>query len=69
MADLTGAKWRKSTRSGNGGSDCVEVSTNLPDVVGMRDSKDRSGPVLVFGPARWVAFLGGVKGGEFTSRG
>jgi membrane protein implicated in regulation of membrane protease activity len=24
--DLTGATWRKSTRSGNNGGDCVEVT-------------------------------------------
>jgi len=65
MADLTGAVWRKSTRSGNGGSDCVEVAKNLPAVVGMRDSKDRSGPALTFGPAAWSDFLSGVKDGEF----
>jgi hypothetical protein len=65
MADLSGAVWRKSTRSDNGGASCVEVAKNLPDVVGVRDSKDRSGPVLAFDPAVWVAFLDGVKGGEF----
>jgi hypothetical protein len=65
MADLTGAVWRKSTRSGNGGSDCVEVAKNLPDVVGVRDSKDRSGPVLAFDPRAWADFLRGVKSGEF----
>jgi len=65
MADLTGAVWRKSRRSGNGGSDCVEVAKNLPGVVGMRDSKDRSGPVLAFGSEAWAAFVDGVKRGEF----
>ena len=30
MADLTGAVWRKSTRSGDNGGDCVEVADNLP---------------------------------------
>jgi hypothetical protein len=63
--DLTGAMWRKSTRSGNGGSDCVEVSDNLPGIVGVRDSKDPGGPALVFTPSEWAAFVGGVKGGEF----
>ncbi|SCE64565.1 DUF397 domain-containing protein [Micromonospora mirobrigensis] len=54
--DLTGAVWRKSTRSDNGGATCVEVATNLPGVVGVRDSKDRRGPVLAFPPAAWRAF-------------
>jgi hypothetical protein len=65
MADLSGADWRKSTRSDNGGNSCVEVAKNLPSVVGVRDSKDRSGPVLTFAPEQWAAFVGGVKDGEF----
>lgn len=60
MADLTGAIWRKSTRSGNGGSTCVEVAKNLPGVVGVRDSKDQTGPALTFGPSAWRAFVGEV---------
>lgn len=63
--DLTGAKWRKSTRSGNGGSDCVEVADNLPGVVAVRDSKNPTGPALIFTPLEWSAFVGGVKSGEF----
>ncbi|MFI2711732.1 DUF397 domain-containing protein [Micromonospora sp. NPDC018662] len=55
--DLTGAVWRISTRSDNGGSTCVEVATNLPHVVGVRDSTDRHGPVLHFHPTAWTAFL------------
>ncbi|MER7588711.1 DUF397 domain-containing protein [Micromonospora sp. NPDC127501] len=53
--NLTGALWRTSTRSGNG--ECVEVADNLPGVVGLRDSKDPAGPVLVFAPAAWRAFV------------
>lgn len=63
MAELTGAVWRKSTRSDNGGSSCVEVACNLPGVVGIRDSKDPSGPALVVTPDTWRAFLGDVKHG------
>ncbi|GAA0504312.1 hypothetical protein Ade02nite_28340 [Paractinoplanes deccanensis] len=65
MADLSGAVWRKSARSDNGGNSCVEVAKNLPGVVGVRDSKDRSGPALAFGHDAWVAFLDGVRAGEF----
>ncbi|MFG1653490.1 DUF397 domain-containing protein [Micromonospora sp. NPDC049275] len=53
--DLTDAQWHTSTRSGNG--ECVEVADNLPGVVGVRDSKDPSGPVLVFAPPAWRAFV------------
>ena len=65
MAELTGAVWRKSTRSGNGGADCVEVARNVPGIVGVRDSKDPSGPALVIAPAGWSAFLAAVKAGVF----
>lgn len=55
--DLTGARWRKSTRSGPDGGNCVEVADNLPGVVAVRDSKDPNGPVLAFGPDAWHAFV------------
>ncbi|GIG91271.1 DUF397 domain-containing protein [Plantactinospora endophytica] len=58
--ELTGAIWRKSTRSGNNGGNCVEVASNLPGVVGVRDSKDRQGPVLAFAPDAWRAFVRNV---------
>ncbi|GIM86805.1 DUF397 domain-containing protein [Salinispora arenicola] len=55
--DLNSAQWRKSTRSGSSGGNCVEVADNLPGVVGVRDSKDPTGPALVFGPVAWRAFV------------
>ncbi|MFK3979006.1 DUF397 domain-containing protein [Micromonospora sp. NPDC050397] len=61
--DLIGAKWRKSTRSGSGGGDCVEVADNLPGVIGVRDSKDPTGPTLIFAPYVWRAFVGLAKQG------
>ncbi|RGC66124.1 hypothetical protein C5N14_25140 [Micromonospora sp. MW-13] len=60
MPDLTGAVWRKSTRSNNGGN-CVEVADNIPGIVGLRDSKDPTGPVLTFAPNAWGTFIQGVK--------
>ncbi|MEV4753535.1 DUF397 domain-containing protein [Micromonospora sp. NPDC049559] len=55
--DLTGAVWRKSTRSGASGGNCVEVADNLPGLVAVRDSKDRDGAYLAFTPAAWRAFV------------
>lgn len=46
-------------------ANCVEVASNLPGIVAARDSKDRSGPALIFTPAEWEAFTAGVKSGEF----
>ncbi|MEH0842974.1 DUF397 domain-containing protein [Micromonospora sp. CPCC 205711] len=48
--------WRTSTRSDNDGN-CVEVADNLPGMVLVRDSKDRSGPTLTVAPAAWRAFV------------
>jgi hypothetical protein len=59
--DLTGARWRKSTRSGNNGGNCVEVARNLPGTVAVRDSKDSDGPVLIFTPDAWQAFTAKTK--------
>jgi hypothetical protein len=40
----------------------------LDNRIAVRDSKDRSGPVLLFTPREWEAFVGGVRGGEFDLR-
>lgn len=56
------ARWRKSTRSGDG--NCVEVA-DVTEGTAVRDSKDPTGPVLVFTGAEWAAFVAGVKDGEF----
>jgi hypothetical protein len=56
--DLT---WRKSSYSINRGDNCVEVAT-LPDTIMVRDTKDRTGPVLRFSAADWRRFLGQLKG-------
>jgi hypothetical protein len=56
--------WYKSSKSGQDGS-CVEVAEMRDGGRAVRDSKDRSGPILKFTPAEWDAFIGGAKDGEF----
>ncbi len=55
--------WRKAQLSTNNGS-CVEVASVVGKIT-IRDSKDPSGPMLVYTPAAWSAFLDGAKRGEF----
>lgn len=55
--------WRKAAASGTNG--CVEVAP-LPDGgVAVRDSKDKTGPVLSFTRHEWASFLDGMDKGEF----
>lgn len=59
--------WRKSSRSSASGSNCVEVA-KLADAVGVRDSKDPTGPVLRFSPDSWASFTGALRGARLGSR-
>ncbi|MDP9870370.1 MULTISPECIES: DUF397 domain-containing protein [Streptosporangium] len=65
--DLTGAKWRKSSRSNGNGGECVEVADNLPGVVGVRDSTDPSGPALAVSRPSWGAFIRAAKSGMYDA--
>jgi hypothetical protein len=62
--DLSAAVWRKSTRSGPNCDNCVEVAF-VPEAVAVRDSKNPTGPVLIFTADEWDAFVGGARHGEF----
>ncbi|MER7271253.1 DUF397 domain-containing protein [Micromonospora carbonacea] len=53
-AALAAARWRKSSRSGDEGA-CVEMAV-VPGAVAVRDSKDPTGPALLFPPTAWAAF-------------
>ena len=51
--------WTKSSLSFSNGN-CVEVGC-APGMVGVRDTKDRGGPVLTFAAKDWERFVAGLK--------
>jgi len=57
--EITDMNWRKSSYSGNGGSSCVEVASDGAVVV--RDTTDRTGPVLAFSSAAWLQLVAELK--------
>ena len=59
--DLTRAEWRKSSRSGGNGGDCVEVARNIPGIVAVRDSKNPYGTALTVTPDEWARFIARLK--------
>lgn len=59
IIDLSRAKWFKSIRSGEADA-CVEVAWLEAGHVGVRDSKNPTGPALIFTPGQWDAFTVGV---------
>ena len=61
---FTNARWRKSSRSGHQNDQCVEVA-GVRDVVGVRDSKDPSGPKVVLRSSAFRRLVADVRGGAY----
>ncbi|MGW0854439.1 DUF397 domain-containing protein [Streptomyces sp. NBC_00247] len=59
----TEIEWQKSSFSGGGGEQCVEIAEEAGQIL-MRESDDPS-IVTVTTPAKFAAFIKGVKAGEF----
>ncbi|WP_182708655.1 DUF397 domain-containing protein [Thermomonospora cellulosilytica] len=59
-------EWRKSSRSGDGASMCVEVAA-LSAVIAVRDSKDPNGPHLTFTPEDWRTLTERIKHGHLDA--
>jgi Domain of unknown function (DUF397) len=52
--ELDGLTWRKSSYSGGGNGNCVEMARDV-QLVAVRDSKNPDGPTLAFLPRAWCA--------------
>lgn len=50
--------WRKSSRSDT--CNCVEVAS-IDGLVGLRDSKDPDGPILLFARVDWRQFVRAIR--------
>ncbi|MFJ9378586.1 DUF397 domain-containing protein [Streptomyces sp. NPDC101455] len=48
-------RYRKSSYSDKEG-ECVEIATNIPATIAVRDSKNPNGPSLRLHPTTWRAF-------------
>ena len=59
---MTALQWITSTRCSDG--ECVQAARAGDDMV-LRDSKDPTGPVLVYAVGEWRAFLASVKNGDY----
>lgn len=53
-------RWKKASRSMTN-QECTEVSHDLPEHVAVRDSKNPTGPVLIFDEESWRAFIRDVQ--------
>jgi hypothetical protein len=65
MPDSRSLVWRRSRRCGEAGA-CVEIA-RYDGGVALRDSKNPDGAVLRFGRTEWVAFVDGLRKGDFES--
>ncbi|MEV5537491.1 DUF397 domain-containing protein [Saccharopolyspora shandongensis] len=61
---MNNLNWRKSSRSGSGANNCVELAIGEAATY-IRDTKDRDGGTLRVHQRAWAGFLGSVKAGRF----
>ncbi|MEV7679098.1 DUF397 domain-containing protein [Streptomyces sp. NPDC088341] len=57
--------WRKSSYSSGNNDACLEVADGYADIP-VRDSKNPTGPTLLFRPANWSSFIAAVKAEALT---
>jgi hypothetical protein len=62
--DTSRAVWRRAGDATDSSEGQIEVAF-VDDLIGVRNSIDPDGPILVFTESEWDAFVGGAKDGEF----
>ncbi len=63
-----GLLWRKATRSGGQGGNCVAIASTTNGRVGVRDSKlGASGPQQRYDSTAWATFLAATKADTFAA--
>jgi hypothetical protein len=58
--ESTDLNWRKASYSSNGGAECVEVGGASRAVL-VRDTQNRTGPMLRFSSGTWRRFTSQLK--------
>ncbi len=62
--DVSDLAWRKSSKSSSS-KECVEVAELGDGAMALRDSNNPTRPDLRFTASEWMAFVEGVRDGEF----
>jgi hypothetical protein len=66
MTDLSGADWRKASKSTGSNGGCVEIAANLPRVAAIRDSVRAGEGAHIVTSEAFAAFLRDVKTGRYN---
>jgi hypothetical protein len=66
IAAVTGLGWRKSSKSIANGQ-CLEAASLGYGRIAVRDSVNKSGPIVTFDGREWLEFIKGVKDGRFDA--
>jgi len=63
--EIAALSWIKAKASSHNGA-CVEIAAARGNIA-IRDSKDPAGPVLLYTPAEFAAFLDGARNGDYDA--